>query len=318
MKKKFKVLALFFLLSLFFFPVKGFSFQKINQIVAVVGEEFLTLYELEEMCTPFYLKLIPPEVLPTQKEAMKEEIRKRVLKNWIEETLLALEAKKYGFFVTDEEIESYLKEEIKALGGEEKLEKMLKEKGLTKEEYRNLIKDNLLKIKLVQFQVKEKVVVTEEEMRKLYQEIVKNYDRASKYWLDIFIVKESEEIANQIYSKVLNSKDWEEVYKEVQRMFEKKVVDFLKDAFKETELNKEILEKLVNLNPGEVIPPLKIGNFYYLIKLEKKGIDEPPFYEELKPRLQQKIFEEKAQKFLEKWIKELEEKKYIRIYLSSF
>lgn len=297
-------------------PLSVLASQKINQIVAVVGEEFLTLYELEEMCSPFYARLIPSHASAAQIEAMKEEIRKRVLKNWIEETLLSIEAKKYGFSVTDEEVEAYLKEEMKALGGEDKLEKMLKEKGLTREEYKHKIKDTLLKIKLVQFQVREKVVVTEDEMKKLYQELIKNYDRTAKYWLSILMVREDEELAKQIYAQTMEEKDLSRVYIKNQELKEGKKLEFLQDTFKEEELSQEILQKIIHIKPGEVLSPFKIGNIYYIVKLEKKGLDEPPSFEELKSRLQQRIFEEKAQKFLEKWIRELEERKYVRVYLN--
>lgn len=296
-------------------PLSVSASQKINQIVAVVGEEFLTFYELEEMCSPFYARLIPPHASAAQIETMKEEIRKKVLKNWIEETLLSLEAKRYGFSVTDEEVETYLREEIKALGGEDKLQKMLKEKGLTKEDYKQRIRDTLLKIKLVQFQVREKVVVTEDEMKKLYQELIKNYDRTPKYWLSLLLVKEDEELAKRIYAQAIEEGDLSKVYNKSQELREGKKIEFLQDAFKEDELSREILQKIIHLNPGEVLSPLRIGDIYYIIKLEKKGLDEPPSFEDLKPRLQQRIFEERAQKFLEKWIRELEERKYVKVYL---
>lgn len=304
-----KNLFVSFILMLFF----GASLQaatKINQIVAVVGEEFLTLYDLEELCAPIYQRFIKPEMPLEEKEKIKEEIRKRVLNEWIEDTLVGLEAKKYGFKVEDEELEAYLKEEIKAAGGEDKFKQMLKEKGSTLEEYKKKVRENLLKIKLVQFMLKEKVVVTDDELKPLYAEEIKKYDKSFRYWLSVLITKE-EPLANTVYEESIKGKPLEELIKGLP----KEKVSFFNESFKEEDLDPKILEKVKELNPGELSKPFKVGENFYLIKLSKKGENEPPSFEELKPKLKQKLFEEKAQKFIENWIKELKEKRYVKIYL---
>ncbi|QER42785.1 hypothetical protein F1847_08510 [Thermodesulfobacterium sp. TA1] len=301
-------------LLFFFLVIPIFSYAqavvKINQIVAVVGEEFLTLYELEDLCAPFYQKFLKPEMSSEEKEKVKEEIRNKVLNDWIEDTLVGLEAKKYGFKVEDEEIEAYLKEEIKSLGGEENFKQRLKEKGLTLEEYKKKIKDILLKMRLVHFMLKEKIVITDEDLKPLYAEEIKRYDKSFRYWLSVFITKD-EGLAKSLYEELVKGKTFEDLIKNLSK--EKGM--FFNESFKEEELDPKVLQKVKELKPEEIAEPLKVGDNFYLIKLIKKGENEPPAFEELKPRLKQKLFEEKAQKFIEKWIKELKEKRYVKIYL---
>jgi len=299
---------LFFLVFFCTFPV--FS-ETINKIVAVVGDEFLTLYDLEEMCKPYFEKFVNPDLPSEEKEKIKNQIRREILKGWIEESVLKIEAQKYGLTVTDEELERVIKIDIDAVGGEEKFKEYLKKQGMSYEEYKEKLRDKLLKIKFVQIQVRGKVFITDDELKKAYDEAIKNYEKTPKYILSILIISGDENFASSIHEQILKGKSFEDVYRDYP-----KNLQFIKEeTFKKDELASEILEKLKTIAPGEVTPVIKIGDQFYIIRLLKIEEGTPPSFEKMKEKLYQKLFEVKAQKFLEKWIKELEEKRYIRIYL---
>jgi len=66
-----------FILSLFFFLIfttHSFASQIINKIVAVVGDEFLTLYDLDEMCKPYFERFIKPD-LPLEGKRKNKKIK---------------------------------------------------------------------------------------------------------------------------------------------------------------------------------------------------------------------------------------------------
>lgn len=306
--KKTVVNLLFFCLLFFVSPL--FS-ETINKIVAVVGDEFLTFYDLEEMCKPYFERFINPDLPIEEKEKIKDQIRRQILKGWIEESVLKIEAKKYGLDVTDEELERVLKNEIESIGGEDKLKEYLKKQGISYEEYKEKLRDKLLKIKLVQIQVKGKVLVTDEELKKAYEDAIKNYDASPKYLLSVLIINGDESLASSIYEEILQGKSFDEIYQTYSQN-----VQFIKEeTFKKEELTPEILKELESISPGEVTPVIKRGNQFYIIRLLETEKGVPPSFEEMKEKLYQKLFELKAQKVLEKWIKELEEKRYVKIYL---
>jgi len=277
----------------------------------VVGDEFLTLYDLDEMCKPYFERFINPELPLEEKEKIKNQIRKNLLKGWIEESILKIEAKKYGLTVSDEELKKVLTEEINSIGGEEVLKEYLKKQGISYEEYKEKVRDKILKFKFVQIQLKGKVVITEEELKKAYEETIKNYDPTPKYWLSVLIINGDEKLASSIYEEILQGKSFEEVYK----TYSENVQLIKEESFKRDELVSEILEKLKNISPGEVTPVIKKDEKYYIIRLLRTEEGEVPSFEEMREKLYQKLFELKAQAVLEKWINELEEKRYIKIYL---
>ncbi len=263
------------------------------------------------MCKPYYKKFIKPSLPPEEKEKLKNEIRKEILKRWIEESVLETEAKKYGLTVTDEEVNRVLKDEIKAFGGEKIFREYLKKQGLSYKEYKQKLRDRLLKIKLIQLRVNDKVLISEEELKKAYNEAVKHYDTSPKYVLSVLIINGDKKFAHSIYERILQGESFEKIYE----IYSQKVKLIEKTTFKKNELSPDILKALNNLSPGEVTPLIKRGEQFYVIRLIKIKKGTIPSFAEMREKLYRKLFEKKAQKILEKWIKELEERRYIKIYL---
>ena len=67
--------------SIFFFFLSQIIFAEklVNKIVAVVGENFLTLYELNKMIEPFYKNIITSNMTDIQKEEIKKGMKGRPL-----------------------------------------------------------------------------------------------------------------------------------------------------------------------------------------------------------------------------------------------
>ncbi len=283
---------------LFFFCYASLLFSApINKIVAVVGEEVLTLYELDEIVKAIYQQIPVKDLSPEEVEKVKEKLRREVLEQWIEDTVIGLEAKKYGIKVSEEEVDAFLKEELSEKRG-----------NLTPEE-REKLKDRLKKIKFVQFIVRERVVISEEELKSAYQEFVKNYDPTPKYKLEVLVIKE-ELLVKELYESALRGKPFQELW---QKNVE--LTQYLNETFKEEELDQQLREEIKKLKPGEVLDPIKRGEGYHLIRLVKKEEGLPPSFEEVKKELYEELFQRKAREYLEKWIKELKETKFIKIYL---
>ena len=304
-----RILILFMLSwGLFLAPLQGKVL--LDKIVAVVGNSYLTLYQLQEMAKPLYKKLIPDNLPLQEKENLKKQLQKQLLQKWIEDTIVENEAKKYGITVSDEEVDRYLKFQIKRIGGKRAFQKFLKSQDISFEEYKNQLKKFLLKLKFVQFYVNKKIVVTSQELQQAYKKFIANYDTSPGYVITVIDIKGQKPKAQGIYARLLKGES-------IENICALEGVKCVKDIeVKEKELAPEILNALEGLNEGEVTPPLKREEgFYQIFKLVKKKKGLPPAFDEVKEFLYKKIFAQKAQKFLDKWIKELEDKKYIKIFM---
>ena len=299
-------LALFFWLI---FWAKISKAEVVNKIVAVVGSEFLTLYELEKLAQPLYQQFLNQNLPLEEKERLKAQIRKEVLERWIEDTLIGLEAKKYKITVSDEEFNRFYQAEVKRLGGEERLKEELAKEGKTLEEYKKNLREQLIKIKFLQIMVGSRIAIPEEELKKLYQEKIKNFDPSPQYELEVLIIRE-EGLLSEVESLLKRG----ERLGEIASRYPEKII-YVKDTFKEEELDRELLSLLKDTKPGSHTPPLKRENVYHVIKLLKKLAGEPPKFEEMRDSLYEELFNQRAKEYLERWIKELKETRFVKIYL---
>jgi peptidyl-prolyl cis-trans isomerase SurA len=300
------LLVLFFWL---FFWAKTPKAEVVNKIVAVVGSEVLTLYELEKLAQPLYQQFLTQNLPLEEKERLKAQIRKEVLERWIEDTVIGLEAKKHKITVSDEEFNRFYQAEVKRLGGEERLKEELAKEGKTVEEYKKNLREQLTKIKFVQIMVGSKIAIPEEELKKLYQERIKNFDPSPKYELEVLIVRDE-----GLISEVEDLLKRGEGLGGIASRYSEKIF-YVKETFKEEELDKELLSLLKDMNPGSYTPPLKRGNVHHIVKLVKKLAGEPPKFEEMRDSLYEELFNQRAKEYLERWIKELKETRFVKIYL---
>jgi peptidyl-prolyl cis-trans isomerase SurA len=299
-------LALFFWLI---FWAKISKAEVVNKIVAVVGSEFLTLYELEKLAQPLYQQFLNQNLPLEEKERLKAQIRKEVLERWIEDTLIGLEAKKYKITVSNEEFNRFYQAEVKRLGGEERLKEELAKEGKTLEDYKKNLREQLIKIKFLQIMVGSRIAIPEEELKKLYQEKIKNFDPSPKYELEVLIVRD-EGLLSEVESLLKRGERLGEItFRYPEKIF------YVKDTFKEEELDRELLFLLKDMKPGSHTPPLKRGNVYHVIKLLKKLAGEPPKFEEMRDSLYEELFNQRAKEYLERWIKELKDTRFVKIYL---
>jgi len=306
MRVRLLLLALLFWL---FFWAKTPKAEVVNKIVAVVGSEVLTLYELENLAQPLYQQFLTQNLSLEEKERLKTQIRKEVVERWIEDTVIGLEAKKHKITVSDEEFNRFYEAEVKRFGGEERLKEELAKEGKTIEEYKKNLREQLTKIKFVQVMVGSKIAIPEEELKKLYQERIKNFDPSPRYELEVLIIRDE-----GLLSEVEDLLKRGERLREIASSYPEKI-SYVKETFKEEELDKELLSLLKDMNPGSYTPPLKRGNVYHIVKLVKKLAGEPPKFEEMRDSLYEELFNQRAKEYLERWIKELKETKFVKIYL---
>lgn len=270
-----------------------------NKIVAVVGDEVLTLYELDELAEPLYRTYLSREGSPEERDKLKQKIRREVLEQWIEDTLIGLEAKKFGIRVTDEELEEFLRLEAKGQRFSSNLSKEEREK----------LRDRFTKIKFIQLMLRDKIAIPEEELKRAYQEKIKNHQGVTRYELEVLLLKREAPL-EEILSSIRRGKTLEEVAKE-----NPTIALYVRETFREEELDGEILEKIRSLNTGEISSPIVREDRVKLLRVLRKEAPTPPAFEEMRKDLYEELFQKRAQEYLERWIRELKESRLIKIYL---
>jgi peptidyl-prolyl cis-trans isomerase SurA len=173
--------ALFLLILTLAAPARP---QVVDRIVAVVNDDIVLLSELNEALTPYYQKIAAAGYSDEQARRMRFKTREDLLAQLVDETLTGQEIKRLGLSVSTAEVDSML-ERIKEVNylTDEELRAALEREGTTLTAYREELKEQLLRTKLVNIEVKSKIVVTEADIKAYYEANLARYKGEPEYHL---------------------------------------------------------------------------------------------------------------------------------------
>jgi peptidyl-prolyl cis-trans isomerase SurA len=162
----------------------GLQAEVVDRIVAVVNDDIILLSELDEALRPYFQKIAAAGYTDEQAGRMRFKAREEVLAQLVDEALTAQEIKRLGLKVSSTEIDSMLEriKEVNYLTDEELRAALLRE-GTTLAAYREELEEQLLRTKLVNIEVKSKIVVTETDIKAYYETHRQRYAGEPEYHL---------------------------------------------------------------------------------------------------------------------------------------
>ena len=161
----------------------------VDRIVAVVNDDLITLYDLNKTLQPYEENIKALGYAPERERETLFKLRTDLLNRLIERKLTDQVVQRYNLEVSEKEIDAALErlKESRSLTDED-LRAGLAQQGLTLEEYRKNIKHQLLRNKLVNREIKSKIVITENEIKAYYDTHREKYAGQKKYHIwNIFI-----------------------------------------------------------------------------------------------------------------------------------
>nr|NIP38125.1 hypothetical protein [Candidatus Dadabacteria bacterium]NIS07907.1 hypothetical protein [Candidatus Dadabacteria bacterium]NIV42159.1 hypothetical protein [Candidatus Dadabacteria bacterium]NIX14897.1 hypothetical protein [Candidatus Dadabacteria bacterium]NIY21493.1 hypothetical protein [Candidatus Dadabacteria bacterium] len=245
--------------------------EVIDRIVAVVNDDLITLSDLNN-----YISSIP-------KQSAVQIDRDRILNDLVEQMILNQEADKLGISVSDPEIDMSI-ENIRVKTGmtHEQMEEMLKKENLTKEQFRNQWRLQILSGKLVSSIVKGKIAVTDDEIEGLYREYygeVENSDEVQIAHILISFDASEEEQALQKATRVAelakSGNDFSKLVSEYSDDTFSKDREGVLGYFKKGELVSELEVVVASTEVGKVSGPVKTVSGFHIVKvLDRNTLDD--------------------------------------------
>jgi peptidyl-prolyl cis-trans isomerase SurA len=297
--------------------------QVVDRIVAVVNNDIIVLFELEQAYKPFADK-IRTMGYPAQKEReMLYKVRRDILDKLIDQKLTDQEIKRAKITVADKDIDSTL-ERIKEekMITEEELRKGLAAEGLTLDEYRTHLKDQMLRRKLVNREIQSKIVITDGDISGYYTENRDKYSGIRKYHLYNIIMRVSPYAGEAEKGEAL--KKMEEIHAQFAkgRPFETLIAQYTQlpsinggeiGQFALKELSPQLQKVLKSLEPEQVTTVVDTDLGYQIFYI-KKIIETPgKSLEEAAPEIQKILFNQIIDEKFNTWIEELRARSHIKI-----
>lgn len=327
-RNAFKQTFTLFLLVLLF-PFNGTA-ELIDKVVAVVNDEIITLSEVEEEAARAYQSLAKERSGEKLLDSLAE-VRESTLNSMIDRRLINQRAKHYNATVTEEEIDTAFESTRKRLSLEPaEFRNKLAGSGLTEELYRKQLKDQILQSKLISYDVRAKIVVTEEMIQDYFNEHhAAKAEKGSYYLLQMgFTWKtgaddqeklatakaETRKQAERILGLVRDGQDFKTLAKKFSDLPSASDGGDI-GILQLDDMAATMRTAISPLKPGELTDIIETSNgfqFFKLLSGEEHTKASSSAFEAAKEEIREKLYEEKMKVAYSDWVKKLKENAFIQ------
>lgn len=314
-----QLLIILLLGSLTIFPSTALWAAIVDRIVAQVNNEIITLSELEQ-AMKYFQALEPGNPAARSSEAF----RRQVLEMLIDRKLAKEEAKRLGITASDKEINQNL-EDIKRRNGfanDEALAKALAKEGMTLEQLRQQIAEQIQQDRLMYATVKGKVKVSEADIRRFYELHYREADNR----LRIKVLNlpfppradaDQQEKVRQLAERLLEAARRGENFDRLLQEYNQPMAGVPGGDLgyvRQTDVDPQFFAFLARLRPGEVAA-VRTPHGFQLIKLVDARIGKAKTLEEARPEIERLLERSELQKAFSEYLKGVRQKALIKIML---
>ena len=292
-------------------PATAPAAQVITGIVATVNEEPITSVELDKELQQMQKEL---EKLPASEKA---NLRSTALNRLVDKKLIDQKIRELDIRVSDEEVRLAI-EDVKKQNNisQEALEQALAGQGLSFEQYKKQLKEQLERLRLMSQEVRAKVQVGEREIREQYEANRTRYGAEEEFRArHIFFKVEkkggaeelarAEKLAGEVLKEARAGKDFAELARKhsTDPAAARDGGDL--GTFKREDMLPEIGDTVAALKPGEVSDLVLSPAGLHIIKLEERKPGKGRSFEEVKDEIEEQLYKKKADERFNQWVKEL-------------
>jgi len=299
-----------------------FAAEVCNRVVAVVNNDVITLYELNNRMKE--MTGVPAEELMQKNEAMYRDTRQKILELLIDEKIAQAKIKELRIQVSEKQVDNFL-EKMKRDNQwtQEDLVAGLEKEGFSYEKYRERIKRDIERSQLIEYEIRSKIIIREEAIQKYYEEYKGTFGVAEKVHLaGIFLMRKN----------LKSEEEMRELYKKAQDLSAKLKAgaDFGQMAgtysegpgakqggdlgqFTVDHLEAGLKSVVEALPEGGISDPLVRPNGIQIIKVVKKQTGKIRSLEEMKEAIYGILYQEEVNRRYQSWIKELRDSAYTRV-----
>lgn len=300
----------------------------VDRVVAIVNDDVITLSEVEQEGRKLFQQ-IARQAPASELEKNLDKARQEVLSSLIDKALVEQRAKALAITVDDKEIEMAM--ETMAANNHldvETLKSKLVAQGISVEDYRSRLKWQILQSKVINYEIRSKIVITEEKARQYYQhqdlhdipdgyhilQIGLQWGKDKKYPTRDAAMTQAQQL-EQMLAEHQEFSELARTYSDLPSAADGGDLGF----FAKIELASFMKEAILKMKPGDTSPIIETSdNTLQILKLLsiKSGdkIERPPF-ESVKQEIIHKLQDEELDRQFARWLKDIRAQAYIKTIL---
>lgn len=292
-----------------------------NRVVATVNSDIITLYELNRSIEG--MTGLSVSTLRLQDEGRFYEVRRAVLNSLINQKITEQQVRELGIKVTERDIDEAIermKREHRIT--QEELLFSLRSKSITLEDYRQQIKREMERARLVNYEVKSKIVITEEDLSDYYQDHIEQFSETHKVKLARILLKTGNPANKEEISKA--KKRGEKIRRKLE---EGSNFSDMARAYSQgpagpeggclgwipfDQLDPLLKKRIAKLSPGEYTKVHQCPSGVQIVQIiEDKGGIKP--FDEVRDAIYSTLYKAKVEEKFAEWLSNLREESFIRV-----
>lgn len=298
--------------------------QVINRVVAVVGDDVITAIDLDKSMARTKVQMARMKASGRGQDIPPSQLRRLSLERLIDDKIFEKEVKRQKLNVSKGELDHYINRIMRANKiGEDDFVASLSRQGLTPEEYRDSLKREILKQKLINQAVKKQIVVTDSEVNDYFKEHREQFQNIAEVkFRAIFLTVDPKaglsagnvvrQKGENLLQKIKEGADFGELAKQYS-LGPGAAQGGLLGPLKAADLLPSMRQALAELKPGAVSPVMQIPQGFVIMKLvERSGGGDLPL-DAVREQIRKKLEAQNTEKRFREWMKELREETYVKI-----
>jgi len=311
MAKLLKIITL--LLAIAAFPAFSPA-EEIDRIAAIVNEEIITSHEVNQGAA-----LLAKEAEKTAplSAADRAQLGQKSLNRLIDKKLIDQKIKDLGIIVSDEELRQTI-EDVKKQNklSQEELTSALRSQGLSYDQYKAQLREQLERIRLMGQEVRSKIQVGENEPREYYDANTGSYStddffRARHIFFRLNKNARGDEVnkvlttAMVVLQQALSGKDFAELARKYSDDPQASKDGGELGTFKKGEMLPEIEKAVIGMRSNQISDIVNTPAGFHIIKLEERTPGKLKPFDEVKGEIEEMLYKKKSEERFNLWLAEL-------------
>ncbi len=305
-------------------PVTASWAEIVDRVIAVVNDDIITQYELDST-VDLVLKRYEQNIRAEDRERIVGEARKALLSRMIDDVILRQEARRLGISIREEELTSTIQDALNRRNvSMENLRETLIKEGTNYEKYREATRNDLIKARVMQREIRPRVSVTGEEIGAFYQEHRNEYEgklRVRLLMIALPVRDGSDEAAKSaqrakaesILKRIRGGEPFEALANENALGPERTGGDI--GYVEKGSMHPSIEGIAFSLKPGETSDIIESPQGFCIIRIVDKKGGGSLSVKATREDVEEQIFREKMDKKYTEWLAEKRQKAHIEIRL---
>jgi peptidyl-prolyl cis-trans isomerase SurA len=284
--------------------------EVIERVAAIVNDQAIMLSELRRRAAPFLEQMLSDTKTEAERLGRIKQLYHRLLAQLVDEELVEQAAKKMHISVTGSEIDQAI-DNVRRQNNltEDAFWQAVRSQGYTEKNYRDDVRKQLLRLKVINQRVRGHVNITEQTVRDAYDDRVRNARRAQKFHAEhVFIPLPATASATDVARAMKQAGDLRTQLNDQ---------NFAATAAKvgggdlgwldQGDLPNVLEETLLGLSDGEISAPVRgpSGLHIFLLRERQSGANTLPPYDQLRAEIQRELLDKAMQRQEDLFIKGL-------------